>query len=102
MANITWTARAEFDLEYHARRIARDSVAHAIKWMAKIRAKVAMLESLPEIGSPVEDLQFPGFRELIVRNFRIVYRVRNGDCEIIAILRAEQDINRAFGSEPPT
>jgi plasmid stabilization system protein ParE len=70
--------------------------------MRTVRSKVALLETLPEMGSPVEDLRFPGYRELIVRNYRIIYRVRNGDCEISAIFRAEQDINRAFGSEPPS
>jgi plasmid stabilization system protein ParE len=102
MAEVSWSARAEFDLEYHARRIAQHSVNRAVRWMQRVRDKVATLERLPEVGSPVEDLRYSGYRELIVQNYRIIYRFHNNSCEIIAIFRAEQDINLAFGSEAPS
>lgn len=63
---------------------------------------VAILERLPEIGSPFEEEPRFQLRELIVGNYRILYQYHASNCLIYSILRAEQDFYRATGNQDPS
>jgi plasmid stabilization system protein ParE len=76
------------------RRIAREvSVRVAEEWATSIREAIALLETLPEIGSPVEDIPFPGLRERIIGPYRVIYRYDGEECLILTIPRAERDLS---------
>lgn len=95
MAHITWTRTARSDLERILRRIAHEaSPQSAIKWAAKLREAVSLLEIFPEIGSPVEDVPVVNLRERIVGPYRVIYRYDGTACYILTIPRAEQDLRR--------
>jgi plasmid stabilization system protein ParE len=40
--------------------------------------KVQILERFPEIGKPVRELMEKGYRELLVKSYRVIYRVEEG------------------------
>lgn len=48
------------------------------------------LEQFPELGRIVPERDEPILRELIVRPFRLVYRLRHGSIEIVTVFRASR------------
>ncbi|MDB5311483.1 MAG: plasmid stabilization system protein [Gemmataceae bacterium] len=100
MARITWTTTARLDLRRIIEAIGRESsIRIAEKWAVKLYTAVKTLETLPEIGSPVEDLPFAGLREHIVGPYRVIYRYDGVGCLILTIPRAEQDLRRVITPE---
>ena len=74
-------------------------------WRALIEKAVSTLESLPEIGAPVEELGWPGVREQIVGNYRVLYHFDGTTCRIGPIIRAERNLKRAVAPDdfdPPS
>lgn len=68
-------------------------------WRVRIEKAVSALEALPEIGAPVEELDWPGVREQIVGNYRVLYRYDGTTCRVGAVVRAERDLRRAVMPE---
>lgn len=64
------------------------------KLALKIKKRVCLLAKMPEIGSPVEDTTHDGLRELIVGNYRVIYKYDGKECNIRTFVRAEQDLDR--------
>jgi ParE-like toxin of type II ParDE toxin-antitoxin system len=54
-------------------------------WLA-----VERLRSFPESGRVVPELNRPEIREVIVRPYRVVYRIRPGAVEIATVFRASR------------
>lgn len=100
MARLAWTERARSDLRRVVNRLRRvASPATARKWAARIRAAVGRIESTPELGAPVEDVDLDGLREWIVGPFRLVYQFDGATCEILAIVRAERDLGPSLDDD---
>ena len=74
MAQVVWTGPAAEDLRQVHQFIARDSKQYASITVRRIRETVARLESFPESGRVVPE--FPGgqYREVLVGQYRAVYR----------------------------
>lgn len=99
MARVTWTDEGKRDFRELIEWIGRDSVASAEKWASKIRAAPDVLEQFPQIGSPVEEFDVPGLREILVGSFRIVYLYRDDECRILTVIRAARDLRRVLDPE---
>src|SRR5437899_1440644 len=72
---IIWTLRARDDLRETAKFIARNNPAAALKLGDEIFKRVDSLEQFPLMGRMVPERKQNELRELIFRNYRIVYRV---------------------------
>jgi len=48
---------------------------------------------LPNIGRKVLEAEDPDVRELIFHNYRIIYRIRGKEIQIVAIIHAARDLN---------
>jgi toxin ParE1/3/4 len=86
--NIRWTPAAKADLRYVRSHIARDSIAYAARVVARIRSAVDMLRQFPEMGGVVEEWEQGNARELIVGNYRVIYRLKGNTVEILLVLHA--------------
>ena len=72
---IVWTLRSREDLREIATFIARDNPPAALKLGDLIFARVDSLERFPELGRVVPERNQSHLREIVVKNYRIVYRV---------------------------
>ena len=70
--------------------IAEDSISAANKWVDVIFDKVETLKSSPEIGRIVPEIGLPDIRELIVRNYRIIYFTSKKTISILAVRHCRQ------------
>lgn len=70
------TGPAIDDLEAIHEYISRDSAVYADAMIRQILTAIDQLEKFPKIGRMVPELEDPETRELIVRNYRVIY-----DCQ---------------------
>lgn len=83
MVQVRWSKQALEDLAAIGDFIARDSPSMAQVFVDKVFAAVERLESFPNSGRGVPELQQDNIRELIFSSYRIVYSV---DAEVVNIL----------------
>ena len=85
MAEIRWTHQAADDLESITEFISQDSPHYARLFALDVLAAVERLINFPELGRVVPEKDSPLIRELIMGNYRIVYRLRNNHVELLTI-----------------
>jgi addiction module RelE/StbE family toxin len=87
---LIWSPRSIRDLQSLHEYIARDSLQYADLVVQRlIRAPERLLE-FPESGRVVPEVADLEVRELIVRPFRIVYRLRDESVEIVTVFRSSR------------
>ena len=91
MTWLRWSPRSVDDLEAIHDFIARDSSRYADLVSQRIVAAAERLVEFPEIGRIVPEVGESRLRELIVRPFRIVYRVRVDFVEIVTVFRGSRE-----------
>ena len=100
MAKIRWTIGARRDLHEIVNYIAEDSPAYAGNFAERILLAVDRLETFPKLGRMVPEYQDASVRELIVGNYRIVYRIQGNRIGIAAIAHASRELLRKLPSAP--
>jgi len=85
MAEVKWTEQALDDLQAITEFIARDSVEYASLFTTDVLDAVDRIAVFPEIGRVVPEVENPDIREVILGNYRIVYRLRGHTVEILTL-----------------
>ena len=85
MAEIRWTQQAANDLEGIADFIGQDSLHYAVLFVKDVLAAVDRLAAFPCYGRIVPEINDPAIREIILGNYRIVYRAMQEFVEILAV-----------------
>lgn len=85
MAEVRWTPQAADDLESTTEFISQDSPHYARLFATDIIEAVERLVDFPNLGRIVPEKNDPLIREIILGNYRIVYRLRNEIVELLAI-----------------
>ena len=80
-----WSDRAVRDLDSIHAYIASDNPYAARRWVAHLWSEAQQLESSPRIGRVVPELQREEIRELLIGNYRIVYKVGEKKVDILTI-----------------
>ena len=101
MGEITWTEKANSNLEAIFDYIAEDSKIYAARYVKALIHATKKLESMPRCGRIVPELENPGLREVIYRNYRVVYRVvgTEDDIEILAVIHGARNMRGAYHEE---
>ncbi|MBA7534669.1 hypothetical protein ES705_26918 [subsurface metagenome] len=82
---IVWSEEALKDIEEIISFISKDSELYAVNFASKIIGAVETLRLFPEIGRIVPEYDDPKIREIIYRNYRIVYQIEERAVEIITV-----------------
>ena len=85
MAEVRWTPQAADDLEAIAELIAQDSPNYSSLFVMDVLAAVAQVAGFPHSGRIVPEAQDPSLREIVLGNYRIIYRVRRELVEILTV-----------------
>lgn len=94
-----WTARALSDLEAIGDYITRDDPRAAERWIAKLVALAGKIAAMPYAGRRIPELGREDLREVLLRTYRIMYRVREDRCEILTVFEGHRRFPADF--EPP-
>jgi len=83
---LIWSPASLDDLSDIVSFIARDSRDRAEAFGYRLITATDKLQDFPEVGRLVPEYEVPTIREIIVRSYRIVYRV-NHDRKLVEIAR---------------
>jgi len=75
--------------------ISKDNPIIAEEFIDFIILKSEVLVGNPESGRIVPEISNPQIRELIIRNYRIVYRVQDKHIEILTVFEAHRLLRRS-------
>ncbi len=92
MAEVIWSPQAKADLHEIAEYISVDSVHYAEAIVSRILASVERLKKFPSSGRIVPELGMSAIREVVLGNYRIVYRLLETYCEIVTVMHSRQDL----------
>ncbi|MCI5130983.1 MAG: type II toxin-antitoxin system RelE/ParE family toxin [Candidatus Electrothrix sp. EH2] len=87
---IIWSPLAIERAAENARYIASDNPTAAQDWLDTIFAEVELLRSSPKIGRMVPEIRQEDFREIILGNYRIIYRIEEKSISILTVRHGRQ------------
>ena len=73
---------ARRDLRDIVRYISLDSPEGAVRFGQFLVSSTKRLAEFPEMGRVVPEFDDPSIREIIVRSYRVIYRLDRGDCRV--------------------
>ncbi|MBM4083261.1 MAG: type II toxin-antitoxin system RelE/ParE family toxin, partial [Planctomycetes bacterium] len=91
---IKWSEPALVDLEEIRDYIAKDSEYYATRLVEKIIQAVEALERFPAMGRVVPEAQDQSIRELLVANYRVMYRIETERVLVLAAMHGARDMTR--------
>jgi toxin ParE1/3/4 len=100
MAQVRWSLTAGNDLQDIEDFIARDSILHAITFVDRVVESAETLLKTPQIGRMVPEFNRSDLRELIFRDYRIVYLVQNDQVFILRVVHGSRDLLALVRREP--
>lgn len=92
---IIWSETSEKDLINIIEYITQDSSSIAYEKFKEIKEKASGLQSFPNRGRIVPELQQQGiiqYRELIVSPWRIIYRISENIVYVLSVLDSRQNV----------
>lgn len=89
---VRWTEAAWSDLEEVSDYIAKDSRYYAAGFVREVRDAARSLAYLAERGRVVPELGDPTIRELLVRRYRLIYRMTERTVYIIGFIHGARDL----------
>jgi toxin ParE1/3/4 len=92
---VVWSLLATADLESIVEHIFRDSEFYAAAVARELVAAARSLATFSERGRVVTEYEDPAVREIIVRRYRLIYRVRSDRVEVLRIIHGARQL-------PPT
>lgn len=92
---VHWTYAADRDLESIIEFIARDDTEAAIGILQRIRKAASGLDSTPNRGRIVPELEEFGlriYRETLSPPWRIIYRISSSDVFVLAVIDSRRNV----------
>lgn len=101
MAKIRWTENAARNLESIHEYISQDSKIYAGRFVKALIKAALKLQTMPLRGRVVPEFDRPHLREIIYRNYRIVYRLvgEEKDVQILAVVHGARDMEALFSED---
>jgi len=91
---VEWTDPAWDDLAGIADYIARDSEYYAAAFVQEVKEAAASLAEFAKRGQIVPEFGDPSERELLVKSYRLVYKVTENRVVILALIHGARRIGR--------
>ena len=85
MAQVRWTPQAADDLEAICLFIARDSAQLAAMFADRVLRATDRLARYPRLGRVVPELGIDNIREIIVGNYRAIYRIQQDGIQLLTL-----------------
>ena len=85
-----WTKEALQRLQEIEKYIAKDNPAVAIELVDKLISLAESITDNPEKGRIVPELSLENIRELLYKNYRIVYLLKKNSVEILTVFEGHQ------------
>jgi len=95
MVTIRWTEKSEKNLQDIHDYIGKDSTFYAREFIKNLIKKTLSLKSSPKLGRIVPEFNQENLREIIYKNYRIVYKIISSEyIDIISVSHGSYPIVR--------
>lgn len=85
---------AALDLEEIAAYIARDDEVAAERWVERLATRALRLGTHPRSGRVVPEYREPNIREVIVGNYRIIYKIEPARVPVLKFVEGHKRVFR--------
>src|SRR5215212_6064221 len=85
-----WTRRALNDLREIGSYISQDNPDAARRWVARLRERGDKAAKMPRSGRIVPELGKDDVREVLLKSYRIVYRLQDEEIEVLTVFEGHQ------------
>ncbi|MEJ2250811.1 MAG: type II toxin-antitoxin system RelE/ParE family toxin [Candidatus Lokiarchaeota archaeon] len=92
MVEIKWTNNALEELDDIALYISKDSPNYAHILINEIYEMVSHLKQFPKFGRKVPEYDNPNLREILYKNYRIIYLIKQDHLEIISVVHGSRKL----------
>ena len=93
MGIISFSTRAEKDIDSIFRYIAMDSIYYAERFVRSLILSTNRLIDMPKSGRKVPEFDNLDLREIIFKNYRIIYRIKgNENVEILSVHHSAKEL----------
>lgn len=90
---VKWSQAAYDDLEDIVRYISRDSTFYASAFAERVVLATRRLGEFPESGRKIPEAEDSAMREIIVQDYRVMYRVETAEVLILAVMHGSRNLN---------
>jgi addiction module RelE/StbE family toxin len=91
---VLWTETAIEDLVAIKQYISEDSPDRAVTWIFELFNSGESLVSSPTRGRIVPEFKQENLRELLIDNYRLVYRIKKTSIEVITVFEGHRQLNK--------
>lgn len=98
---LRWTERAASDLIEIGAYIAADDPGAARAWLEKLRQRALKASKVPRAGRVVPEIGRADVREVLLRSYRIVYRVVAGGIVVLTVFEGHRLLGELDPDESP-
>lgn len=91
---VLWTENAMEDLLAIKEYISEHSADRAEAWALELLNSGERLINLPTRGRIVPEFKQENLRELLINNYRLVYRIKKTSIEIITVFEGHRQLNK--------
>lgn len=96
---VVWTNEAAADLKALAEYIEKDSAFYSAAFVQEILDVSRSLDRFAERGRIVPELTSPDVRELLVREYRLIYSIDKARLVILGLIHGKRDLRRLWDKE---
>ena len=89
---VIWSAEAQTQLAAIQEHVAQDSPRDAAALIRRLVDRVVQLETVPQSGRRVPEYPADELRELLCRPYRIIYRQRDDDLEVVTVMHYRRQL----------
>jgi len=98
---VVWTEPGWENLEAAAEYIAQDSPRYAAALIREARDAARSLTHFANRGRVVPEIHDPSVRELFVWRYRLLYRIRDSEVQVLAFVHSARDLGAVLRKVPP-
>lgn len=69
-----------------------ETQVYALRLVNRTKTSVERLRQFPRSGTLVQEWDRPDLREIVVSNYRVIYRIHDEDVEIITVIHAARQL----------
>jgi toxin ParE1/3/4 len=91
---ILWTENSIQDLLSIKEFISLDSIERAEDWIGELYSSGENLANFSQRGRVVPEFNKQNIRELLIENYRLVYRINKTSIEILTVFEGHRQLNK--------
>ena len=92
---IIWSKESLVKLIEIEEFIAEDNIENATRFTDLLISRSSLIEDNPEIGRVVPKFSDPDIRELIIKGYRLVYRIKDDRIDILTVFEGHRHIRKS-------